>query len=212
LHGDSELLACILAQAGTADLVLIGGDITHFGTPNIAESLVRQAIRAGHSVLAVAGNCDSPQIDLRLEEMGVSLFGRGVAIDGIGFYGVSAMPPWNGHMYELSEQEIADCLELGAGQAAGTERQIVLSHAPPRNTRVDRTRRGEHVGSRALRDWIESAEPALVLCGHIHEGRGIDRIGPTLIANCGPAFQGHYAIVQLDREVTVELHTAGRAD
>jgi Icc-related predicted phosphoesterase len=207
LHGDSGWLSSILQDAGPVDLVLLAGDITHFGTPNIAESLVRQATRDGGPVLAVAGNCDSPEIDLRLTSLQVSLFGRGTVVNGVGFYGLSAMPPWTGHMYELTEEEIAATLEQGAAEVSA-ERQVIVSHPPPHGTQVDRTRKGQHVGSRSLRDWIERTSPTLVVCGHIHEARGIDRIGPTKIVNCGPAFQGCYAIVELDETVQVELRTA----
>jgi Icc-related predicted phosphoesterase len=212
LHGDTQALDRILADAGPADVVLLGGDITSFGTPNTAEFLVRRAMEHCLHLLAVAGNCDSAAIDERLASLGVSLFGRGVKLQGVGFYGVSAMPPWTGTMYELSEDEIA--ASLGAGRRQLTppqpEREVVLSHTPPRGTRLDRTRRGEHVGSVAVRQFIERVQPALVLCGHIHEARGIDRIGATTIVNCGPAFDSQYAVAEIDADVQVELRDAGR--
>ena len=46
LHGDSSALDRILEDAGAVDIVLLGGDITHFGTPNAAEHLVRRAWEA----------------------------------------------------------------------------------------------------------------------------------------------------------------------
>jgi hypothetical protein len=44
-----------------------------------------------------------------------------------------------------------------------------------------------------------------VVCGHIHEGRGIDRVGGTTIVNCGLAHGGSYACVELTGRVQVEL-------
>jgi uncharacterized protein len=212
LHGDPQALDRILADAGPSDVVLLGGDITSFGTPNTAEFLVRRAMESCLQVLAVAGNCDSAAIDERLASLGVSLFGRGVMLQGVGFYGVSAMPPWTGTMYELSEDEIAASLGAGRGQLTPPqpEREVVLSHTPPRGTRLDRTRRGEHVGSVAVRQFIDLVQPALVLCGHIHEARGIDRLGATAIVNCGPAFDGQYVIAEIQADVQVELRDAGR--
>ncbi len=208
LHGDPGALDRILADAGPADVVLLGGDITSFGTPNAAEFLVRRVLEYCPQVGAVAGNCDSVAIDERLAALGVSLFRRGVMVRDVGLYGVSAMPPWTGTMYELSEDEIAAALEAGRGQLAQPQREVVLSHAPPRGTRLDRTRRGEHVGSVAVRQFIEQVQPALVLCGHIHEARGIDQLGATTIVNCGPAFDGQYAVAELDVDVRVALHEA----
>lgn len=205
LHGAPQALDRILSHAGAADVILLGGDITSFGTPNTAEALVQQAMQFGGQVLAVAGNCDSAAIDERLAELGVSLFGRGVMLQGVGLYGVSAMPPWSGTMYELSEHELGAALWAGRGQLIQPQREIVLSHAPPRDTQLDRTRRGQHVGSLAVRQFVDQVQPALLLCGHIHEARGIDRLGATTMVNCGPAYDGYYAVAELDGGVRVEL-------
>lgn len=209
LHGESEVLDRILAQAGPVDVILLGGDITHFGTPNAAEALVQQTQRVCPQVLAVAGNCDSPDIELRLSELGVSLCGRGRVIQATGFYGVSAMPPWHGTMYELTEEQIAAALQAGREQLPDSCPQVLLSHPPPRDTHLDRTLRGAHVGSTAVRRCIEEVRPILVVTGHIHEARGIDALGPTTIVNCGAARYGQYALITLAERVQVELHRAG---
>jgi Icc-related predicted phosphoesterase len=206
LHGDASALDRIVAEADDVDVVLLGGDITHFGTPNAAEDFVRHVQRRAPKVFAVAGNCDSQRIDERLAEIGVSLFGRGVVYQGVGFYGVSAMPPWLGNMYELTEAEIAAALSAGKQQlppTAGPE--VVLSHPPPHGSLVDLTRRGEHVGSLSVRAFVDQVQPALVVCGHIHEGRGIDTLGATTVVNCGPAYQGYYAVAEVGEAVRVEL-------
>jgi len=208
LHGDTAALDSILAHAGAIDMVLLGGDITNFGTPNAAECLVKRTQEVCPSVLAVAGNCDSAAIDERLIELDVSLFGRGIMIGGLGFYGVSAMPPWHGHMYELTEKHIANALESGRQQLDQSCREILVTHTPPRNTRLDATRHGEHVGSSSVREFIELTRPALVICGHIHESRGVDRLGRTQMVNCGTAFRGQYALVEAGTDVKIELHTA----
>lgn len=209
LHGDHEVLDYILADAGRVDLVLLGGDLTNFGTPNAAESVVRQVQRSGTDVLAVAGNCDSAAIDARLVELGVSLFGRGVERNQIGFHGVSAMPPWHGSMYELTEHEIADALEQGDSQLMTAGPRVLLTHTPPRDTQLDVTRHGQHVGSEAVRRFIDRRQPSLVVCGHIHEARGIERLGSTQVVNCGPAYCGDYALVDIDPEMRIELRKAG---
>jgi uncharacterized protein len=63
----------------------------------------------------------------------------------------------------------------------------------------------QHVGSAALRAFIERTQPALVISGHVHEARGTDQIGPTIAVNCGPAVKGFYAIIELTDKVNVEL-------
>ena len=208
LHGDIAALEGILDHAGAVDAVFLGGDITNFGTPNAAEGLVQRAQMACPTVMAVAGNCDSAAIDERLIELDVSLFGRGVMLGDLGLYGVSAMPPWNGHMYELTERQITVALDIGRQQLNPPCREILLTHTPPRNTRLDVTRSGDHVGSASVREFIELTRPALVVCGHIHESRGIEDFGPTRMANCGAAYRGQYAMVDVTSDVKIELRTA----
>ncbi len=205
LHGDHRMLERILLDAGPADLVLLGGDITHFGTPNVAEAVVRRLQQTGVKVLAVAGNCDSQTIDQRLIELGVSLFGRGIQHGQVGFHGVSAMPPWRGTMYELTEEQIANALCDGDAPLVEAPYRVLLSHSPPHGTSLDRTRHGDHVGSTAVREFIDRRQPSLVVCGHIHEGRGVDRLGDTHVVNCGPANRGCYAQVELNAGFEIHL-------
>lgn len=231
LHGDHTALERILSAAGQVDVILLGGDITHFGTPNTAESVVRRLQRACPQVLAVAGNCDSAEIDRRLTDLGVSLFRRAVEYQGVGFYGLSAMPPWQGRMYELPEEELERAWRAGraqlarpahagpgwpgppdeAGAPSGSARpvrEVVLSHTPPQHTQLDRTRRGEHVGSSSVRRLIDQVQPTLVVCGHIHESRGVEPLGSTTVVNCGHARVGEYALIELDEALRVELRSA----
>ena len=204
LHDRPKALERILADAGNVDLILLGGDITNFGSPDDAERLVGQARLGGTPVLAVAGNCDSAAIDRRLVELGVSLHGRGVVHSGVRIQGLSAMPPWRSSMYQFTEEELAEFLRAG-GQFDGEGVHVVLSHPPPRDGRLDRTRLLMHVGSTALQNFIATAQPSLVVCGHIHESRGIEHFGPTTVVNCGLAASGYYALAEVGEEVKVEL-------
>ena len=207
IHGSRAAIERILSHVQKIDAILLGGDITNFGSPEDAEAIVRIAQAHCDTVLAVAGNCDSAEIDDRLAELGVSVFERSVEVDGVGFYGLSAMPPWLRSMYSFTEEEIAEALQSGSSQLGSPEREVLLSHSPPHATTVDRTFSGQHVGSTALRAFVEERQPELVICGHIHEARGTDRIGRTTIVNCGQAARGHFALITLHDEVDVELGT-----
>jgi hypothetical protein len=205
LHGARSALHRILDRERDADAILLGGDITNFGTPDEAERVVLHCSQAAPAVMAVAGNCDSPEIDQRLVDLDVSLFGRGRVLCGVGFFGVSAMPPWHGDTYELTEEAIAAALDAGVAMLEDATPQVMLSHPPPRDTMVDRTVRHTHVGSIAVRRAIDRTQPALVVCGHIHEARGVDQVGDTVIVNCGCGLKGLYAVVELGQTVRVEL-------
>jgi hypothetical protein len=75
-------------------------------------------------------------------------------------------------------------------------------------TKCDRAG-NEHVGSSAVRDYALEHRPRLILCGHIHESYGVDRLGQSTVANPGALSDGRYAEVCLDGVLSVELKTAG---
>ena len=64
--------------------------------------------------------------------------------------------------------------------------QVLICHAPPLNTALDRIKDGLHAGSSAVRDFIEKHQPAHFFCGHIHEAEGaVVQMGTTRAMNVG---------------------------
>jgi Icc-related predicted phosphoesterase len=106
----------------------------------------------------------------------------------------------------MSEEEIESAL-LGAAEGIEPGKPVIIvSHQPPRGVKGDRLRSGSHVGSTALRAFIEEVKPLICFTGHIHEGRGIDSIGPTRIVNPGPLGYGCHAYAVVSRKVeTLEI-------
>ena len=199
LHGSARAAAMI--REGLAehrpDLFVAAGDVTNFGPVSYADELFR-----GLAVptLAVPGNCDPREIIATLDGLAVNLHGRKTVIAGHTFAGIGgANPTPFGTPFELSEDEIEGTLREVMESGA-----ILVSHAPPRGF-VDVVHSGAHVGSTAVRTIVEEFGPPLVLCGHIHEARGIARHGPTTIVNVGPAAEGHSALVDIDGDVRVQL-------
>jgi len=210
LHGRIDALAAILDQVDRCDIVALAGDITHFGSPKDVDQIIELCRSHADHVFAVAGNCDSASIDQRLNELGVGLAGRGVVINGVGIHGLSGIPPWRPGMYQFPEDELASYLQVGFQQIAGSSVHLLLTHVPPRQCGVDRVIWGCHVGSRAVQEFLSTAQPDLVLCGHVHEGRGIERQGRTMIVNCGHAASGYYAKIVIpsrdsENQIQVEL-------
>ena len=206
IHGNRNKFEAILNREKQPDWLIIGGDFTDFGPLSEARALLDLARLYCPNVLAVAGNCDSPEIDAMLHAQGVSLHRRGVAVDGIGFFGLSAMPPWRGNMYEFTEAELDQFLDESYQTVRDCEKHVLVSHPPPRDTAVDRNSSGAHVGSTAVRAWVERIKPILVICGHIHEARGTDQLSTVPIVNCGPCRNGYYAVAEIDQRVTITLH------
>jgi Icc-related predicted phosphoesterase len=200
------------AEDSGVNIVILCGDITNFGTEQQARSLLSPLSRLSVPVLFVPGNCDPPSlININLGNIRCA-HGSGFICTNFMFIGVGGSPktPFNTPL-EMSEGEIfgilRKCLKDLGNEVNGL-RIILISHAPPKNTKLDMTSLGGHVGSISVRNFIEEYKPILTLCGHIHEAKGMDSIGSTLIVNPGPSKQGNYAIINiLEGRINVELHT-----
>ncbi len=55
-----------------------------------------------------------------------------------------------------------------------------------------------------MREFIEKYRPDLVLCGHVHEARGQDMLGKTVMVNPGMLRNGH-ALVEIDNGIKVNF-------
>jgi Icc-related predicted phosphoesterase len=206
VHENYAAVAKAVEAAGAPDLLVIGGDITTAGTPEEVALAVESWRPLATRLLAVAGNMDSVAIDARLASLGVALDGRGVVVGDVGLFGVSAGPKSPLHTpYEITEEQIAERIETGFAEVKNCRVKIFCPHAPPKDTACDRIHSGLHVGSTAVRAFVEREQPDLVLCGHIHESRGEDRIGKTRVMNPGPVSEGHYAVVEIGEMLTVKL-------
>ncbi|WP_297469559.1 metallophosphoesterase [Thermococcus sp.] len=196
IHGNSKMVQELaeLLESERPDIVLIAGDITHFSGAETARKILEPLLKLDAPVLAVHGNCDGRDVPGLLEELGIGLHDRRVEINGVGFIGIggSNITPFN-TVWELTEDEIMKILERNYRPG-----DVILSHVPPRDTKADRIHSGLHVGSKALREFIEGNQPPLVVTGHIHEARSVDRVGKTVIVNPGPLFRGYYAVIELD--------------
>lgn len=188
IHGRTEHLESVLSYEH--DLVLVAGDFTHFGVPDVEEVL---RFFDPKKTLAVPGNCDLPQTLAALEQKGMSIHGKNRTINGINFFGIggSIKTPW-GTPFELPEERIEQML-----REAKTENLVLVTHSPPFNTAVDDIGGGKHIGSQAIRAFIEKKQPLLCVCGHAHEAKGRDKLGKTELINPGPAKNGYYDIVEV---------------
>ena len=75
---------------------------------------------------------------------------------------------------------------------------------------------GEHIGSAAIRRWIERHQPLLTLHGHIHEsphqsGSFYDLIGMTVVVNPGASGRRpHWVWIDLGDLTAMEHAVYGR--
>jgi len=203
VHGNLAALRGLADAMAEADVVVLSGDLTQFGHAPDAARILDEARAHAPRVLAVAGNCDYADVADYLEAEGVSLHGRSTILEGVAFLGAGGSLPCPGRTpNELSEGALARALDASAEGLSPDLPWVLVSHQPPRDTVADRIYGGAHVGSRAVRAFIERHRPAVCFTGHIHEGRGVDSIGPTKVVNPGPA-RGGYALAELEATATL---------
>ena len=207
IHGQAGHIDRMAEVIGSADLVALVGDLTHFQGISGARRVLEAIWRHTQQVLAVSGNCDEPEVDGWLFDQGCGLHARFQILEGMAFMGLggSVFTPFhtpNEYSEDRARQFLAQAV---SGMPEGLP-LVVVSHQPPANTRCDRIRSGKHVGSRMLREFIEVRQPLICFSGHIHESPAVDRIGNTRIINPGPLWRNRYAHVHIgSRSVDVEI-------
>jgi uncharacterized protein len=111
------------------------------------------------------------------------LHGSRATIEGIDFFGIGGgipLTPFGAWSYDFTEDQ---AFELLRGCPPGC---IMVSHSPPKGV-LDRSSDGRSLGSRAVRETIDTKRPGLVVCGHIHGSSGMsDRLQDTVVINAGP--------------------------
>jgi Icc-related predicted phosphoesterase len=169
-----------------ADCVVITGDLTNVGGIERAKRVIDCVRQYNPNVYAQAGNFDRREVEDYLIEQGISLHGNGFILGGIGIFGVggSNHTPFN-TPNEFSEDQIETFIYQGYKKIKDMPLKLFVPHAPPFNTKIDVVTGGQHVGSIAVRRFIEKHQPDVCITGHIHEAKGEDSIGRTIIVNPG---------------------------
>ena len=181
IHGKKSALERLMDI--DADYYFAAGDLATWGRglEQLAPVLQKRAER----MYVIPGNHESEADIARLcEQCGFHNFhGQTIQIEGytVAGLGYSNPTPFD-TPGEYSEQELAARLE----KFSGLDPLILICHAPPKDTKLDRAGEGQHFGSTAVRDFIDRHQPAYFYCGHIHEAAGReDTIGRTLGWNVG---------------------------
>lgn len=201
----------------------------------MAETLERWLVLAeerlrgtGTQLYVMLGNDDEPALQAVLDnsplevscEAGPVSLGEGIQMISCG---VSNPTPWNSPREEAEDELEADLERLVATLDAPT-RAVFNFHVPPKATSLDQAPEIDEnfkpvlhagglsmipAGSSAVRSVIERYQPLVALHGHIHESRGVARLGRTVCINPGSEYgEGilHGALLVLDRKKGLRNH------
>ncbi|MEM9431392.1 MAG: metallophosphoesterase family protein [Pseudomonadota bacterium] len=182
LHADRAKATALVAASRDVDLVIGAGDFCNMRA-GLSDALAPLGGIVPPFVL-VPGNAESDAElrDAARPEWSV-LHGSGIELAGCSLFGLGyAVPetPFGDWSCDLDEATAAALL------APLTSVDVLITHAPPKGV-ADRSSAGEAMGSTAVWDAIDRAQPSLALCGHIHHSWGVEgQIGDTRVVNLGP--------------------------
>jgi Icc-related predicted phosphoesterase len=150
------------------------------------------------------GNDDIWEIDDIIEQSPSVSFAESKVLDIGGFYlasmGWTNPTPWN-TFREAPEDVLASKIDAVVASIPDMGRAVFNFHAPPYGTgldeapALDENMRPMHggavmkpVGSTAVKAAIQKYQPILSVHGHIHESKGVLRLGRTLTMNPGSSY------------------------
>ena len=150
------------------------------------------------------GNDDIWEIDDIIERSPSVSFAESKVMDLGGFYlasmGWTNPTPWN-TFREAPEDVLAAKIDAVVSSIPDMSRAVFNFHAPPYGTgldeapALDENMRPMHggavmkpVGSTAVKAAIQKYQPILSVHGHIHESKGVLRLGRTLTMNPGSSY------------------------
>ncbi|MEO1286725.1 MAG: metallophosphoesterase [Chloroflexota bacterium] len=205
IHDKPHDLKKIRHVLSDVDVVLLPGDMTNGNVENL-HTILDMISNYNEQIYAVCGNMDTVNMNMWLAREHISLHRKSVIVDDLAIIGCGGALPFYGK-YVFSEKELAGFLQDSLVGISDEMPKILMCHQPPYGTKLDiPSRKDEHVGSHAVREFIERVQPLICFTGHMHNCVTIDTIGNTQIINPGPIWQSNkYAYAEVDNGEVITL-------
>jgi len=198
IHGSQYRLNIILhnIEEYQPDLVVICGDITQFGPGETATNFLNQI---PVETLALPGNIDSADVGEAIQKSkATNIDLQRVVKYNFSFVGIGGVPP------SFSRLTITDGRLKKPLEKIIDSHTVLVTHIPPYKLQ-DRVFIGSHAGSKELRHLVDTYEPRLVLCAHIHEDPGVTVSGKTTVVNCSLGKRTEGALITINETVKVTI-------
>ncbi len=184
IHGNGKLWKQVVAgriQKEKPDIIICSGDFTIF-EKNIRWWL-DEFESTGIRFLLIHGNHESAGNIRKLCEDRkniVFIHKQIYAFNSCLFMG------YGGGGFAVTDNEFRKISREFKEEMKNYSKTILITHPPPFGTSLDSIEE-KHSGSKSYRDFVEEAQPDLMICGHFHENfRKEDNVGKTRIINPGP--------------------------
>jgi hypothetical protein len=205
IHGEiNKLKKVINSIKEPYDLIISPGDFTdmynhpmEFSQMDIANLIIHKLISLHKPIFCVPGNQDPYEILNILDGFDANLHEKIRSFNSLNFIGFGGAVTPFATKFEPPEEETKTSLEKLVKDVKNNF--VLLVHNPPKNTKLDKTAGGKHVGSKVIGDFIIKHKPILTVSAHIHESAGIDKLGNTTLFYPGPVMEGKYGVVEIDR-------------
>lgn len=157
---------------------------------------------SGLDVFMAAGNDDLMEVDAVIDSSSSIVIADNKVVDIKGYEMItlswSNPTPWDTER-ECSEEELGKKILALTSQVQNMETAIFNFHVPPHDTLLDQapklsdnlvpsTEKSVATGSTAVLSAIKQHQPLLGLHGHIHESKGVQKIGRTTCLNPGSEY------------------------
>ena len=185
IHGSLQALRRIeqKVRAQKPDLLVCAGDISIFEHGIVG--IIRRLNKLNKKTIIVHGNHEDTSTFKKLSK----LFKNIVFIHKNHFVVNNALfLGYGGGGFSLVDREFEKIsIKFKKILQENKDKKIILvTHAPPYKTRLDRLA-GGHCGNKSIRHFVDKNKVDLLICGHLHENFcKEDKIKKTKVINPGP--------------------------
>ncbi|MBU1202405.1 MAG: metallophosphoesterase family protein [Nanoarchaeota archaeon] len=179
-HGSPDDLRQIEKKAKQVDIIVCGGDFTIF--EHQIEYHLEKLNNLPRKVLLIHGNHEDEEI-LRI----YTKHYKNIEFIHAGYHdtGTHVFIGYGGGGFTTTDKKFEEISKKFPRIMEG-KKSIIVFHGPPHGTRLDLMAEG-YVGNKSFTRFIVDNQPALVICGHLHEHfNKKDKIGKTIVINPGP--------------------------
>lgn len=207
IHANCDVLDKLDEQFSQADAVLFAGDFAECFKPETGKAALEKLCSKHETIFSVLGNCDNIEFIENLEDQDICVEKSLVFHEGLAVAGAGGGTIFTGKTeFERTEEEILSDFDIvlnsveQSGDKSLWNNLILISHNPPKAEKVDAVNAELHAGSQKFTDFIMENQPLAVICGHIHEGTGVEKLGNTTVINPGSIGEkGTYVWLEIEK-------------